>query len=137
MEKTYILDIKKYCDSCGKDIHAGALICEHCFERIPQNKRKPKVRKNKKTFGVVNDFHIFRRDEFRCKYCGKSSIEDDIQLTLDHIRPQTMGGTHTADNLVTCCKKCNSVKKDLVDEKLIERIRASIIKKNNEFFNAL
>jgi len=43
----------------------------------------------------------------KCVYCG--SVED---LTLDHIKPQSLGGTHDISNLVVACRTCNSSKND-------------------------
>ena len=46
-----------------------------------------------------------------CVYCGKPAE------TVDHIVPICKGGQDIAENLVPCCKSCNSskTKKDLVD----------------------
>lgn len=46
---------------------------------------------------------VFERDGHACVFC---SSKDD--LTLDHIRPRALGGDHSADNLRTMCRKCNS-----------------------------
>lgn len=48
---------------------------------------------------------VLRRDGFRCVYCG---CEND--LTLDHIIPQSRGGSDDPRNLVTACRPCNSSK---------------------------
>lgn len=50
---------------------------------------------------------IFRRDGHTCQYCGSTK-----HLTLDHVIPRSKGGTHTWDNVVTACEKCNSGKGD-------------------------
>nr|BBH93991.1 HNH endonuclease [Thermogemmatispora argillosa] len=50
--------------------------------------------------------NIFLRDEETCQYCGKRTRE----LTLDHVIPRSRGGKSTWENLVTCCKACNSKK---------------------------
>jgi hypothetical protein len=50
---------------------------------------------------------IYLRDGLSCCYCG-SSIEDGVQLTLDHLKPHSRGGKNKPENLVTCCAKCNS-----------------------------
>ena len=55
--------------------------------------------------------HIFLRDNHMCQYCGKTGIASE--LTLDHILPQSRGGRSVWENLVTCCKVCNSKKGDL------------------------
>lgn len=46
---------------------------------------------------------VFERDGHRCVKCGAT---DD--LTLDHIRPRSMGGNHDKTNLRTYCRRCNS-----------------------------
>ena len=46
---------------------------------------------------------VFRRDGYRCQYCGRSSHE----LTIDHVLPRHMGGEHTWSNVVTACTICN------------------------------
>lgn len=51
---------------------------------------------------------IKRRDGFRCVYCGETE-----NLTLDHVRPRSMGGPTTADNCVTACRDCNQAKGSL------------------------
>ncbi|MDX1777086.1 MAG: HNH endonuclease [Desulfobulbales bacterium] len=47
-----------------------------------------------------------------CYYCGRSCKPKD--LTMDHIVPLARGGRSTKDNLVTCCKACNTRKKTLL-----------------------
>ena len=53
------------------------------------------------------DFFIFARDEFRCAYCGKSSIEDGVKLVVEHIHPRGSGGANSLYNVVTACWRCN------------------------------
>lgn len=48
---------------------------------------------------------IYERDGHACHYCGTSGA-----LTLDHKKPQSAGGGDEDDNLVACCKSCNSRK---------------------------
>jgi len=54
---------------------------------------------------------IYLRDGLACVYCGEG-IEDGIQLTLDHIRPASKGGSNKPENLATCCHKCNCSRAD-------------------------
>ncbi|MFQ5651924.1 MAG: HNH endonuclease [bacterium] len=54
--------------------------------------------------------HIFLRDNHTCQYCG--AVDAPNRLTLDHILPQSRGGKTVWENLVTCCRKCNSKKGD-------------------------
>lgn len=53
-------------------------------------------------------FEIFRRDNHTCRYCGGAA--PDVKLTIDHVTPTALGGTDSADNLVTACASCNSGK---------------------------
>lgn len=50
---------------------------------------------------------LYLRDGLACGYCGEG-VEDGAKLTLDHLTPHSDGGTNTANNLVTCCRRCNS-----------------------------
>ncbi len=45
-----------------------------------------------------------------CYYCGKKVGIN--ALTMDHIIPLSRGGRSTKDNLVPCCKRCNTRKKN-------------------------
>lgn len=47
-----------------------------------------------------------RRDNFTCRYCRSS----DGELTVDHVTPVALGGDDRPENLVSCCKDCNSGK---------------------------
>lgn len=47
----------------------------------------------------------YERDDYRCADCG---TEED--LTLDHLVPACVGGTEWASNLVTRCRRCNSLR---------------------------
>lgn len=49
---------------------------------------------------------VFVRDNFQCQYCGRTAEN------VDHVVPRSKGGTHTWDNVVAACKRCNSAKED-------------------------
>lgn len=55
----------------------------------------------------VKRLAIYLRDGLACAYCG-ASIAEGAQLSLDHIQPYSKGGSNEAENLVTCCTRCNS-----------------------------
>ena len=46
---------------------------------------------------------IFLRDQYTCQYCGKKTQE----LTLDHVVPRRQNGSHTWENVVAACSRCN------------------------------
>lgn len=56
---------------------------------------RPRVRLSKR--------EVFRRDNYRCQYCGSNGG----RLTLDHVVPRHLGGTHSWENLVAACPACN------------------------------
>lgn len=55
-------------------------------------------------------FEVFKRDGFRCQYCGRSA--PNVVLNADHIDPVANGGETSPDNLLTACVDCNSGKSD-------------------------
>jgi hypothetical protein len=46
---------------------------------------------------------VFKRDKFKCRYCGISHVP----LTADHIVTWETGGPTIEENLLTSCSKCN------------------------------
>jgi hypothetical protein len=57
-------------------------------------------------------FEIFKRDSFKCQYCGKSA--PDVILHVDHVDPTSNGGTDHPLNLITSCDVCNSGKSNIL-----------------------
>ena len=49
---------------------------------------------------------VFTRDGQTCVYCGSSAT------SIDHVIPRSRGGTHTWDNVVAACRRCNHTKAD-------------------------
>jgi len=47
-----------------------------------------------------------------CYYCGDRVSHKE--LTMDHLVPLARGGRSTKDNLVPCCKSCNTKKKTML-----------------------
>lgn len=56
-------------------------------------------------------FEIFKRDGFKCGYCGRC-VSSGITLEVDHIIPKAKGGTDIFENLTTACFECNRGKRD-------------------------
>jgi CRISPR/Cas system Type II protein with McrA/HNH and RuvC-like nuclease domain len=50
-------------------------------------------------------FDVFKRDNFRCQYCGQTPPV--VVLEVDHITPVAEGGTNSVDNLICSCFDCN------------------------------
>lgn len=57
---------------------------------------------------------IRARDGDACRYCAKTVNWRDRRSvdggTYDHVQPISRGGTETVENLVVCCRGCNSRK---------------------------
>lgn len=50
-------------------------------------------------------FEVFKRDSFKCQYCGKEA--PNVILEVDHIKPVVEGGSNDLINLITSCFDCN------------------------------
>lgn len=61
---------------------------------------------NKRYVSPKTRFEVFRRDGFRCQYCGRHGGKN-TQLEIDHLVPISKGGTNLFENLITACKECN------------------------------
>ncbi|WP_317932238.1 HNH endonuclease [Halioxenophilus sp. WMMB6] len=57
---------------------------------------------------------LFRRDNYRCMYCGQRFLARE--LTCDHIVPRAQGGQNRWQNVVAACKRCNHFKADRTPE---------------------
>lgn len=51
-------------------------------------------------------FEILKRDEFKCRYCGRTEA-DGATLHVDHVVPVSLGGRNDPENLATACADCN------------------------------
>lgn len=49
---------------------------------------------------------VLRRDRHQCAYCRGAGD------TIDHVVPRSRGGSHSWENCVACCTKCNTKKAD-------------------------
>lgn len=59
----------------------------------------------RKAIGKKLRFDVFKRDGFKCMYCG--AHPPGVLLHVDHINPVAEGGGNDIDNLVTSCEPCN------------------------------
>jgi hypothetical protein len=68
-------------------------------------------------------FEVFKRDSFKCQYCGRCAPE--IVLELEHIEPHSKGGSDEILNLLTSCWECNNGKgaRSLADDAVIRKQR--------------
>jgi 5-methylcytosine-specific restriction endonuclease McrA len=92
--------------------------CAHCQEMIKiygpmpsineilrQESARTKTAKLKARIPDAIRWEVWERDDFRCIRCGMRRY-----LTVDHIFPESLGGTLESSNLQTLCRSCNSSK---------------------------
>ena len=77
------------------ELDAPSVLRLRHFVRIPYRATAPLTRRA-----------VFARDDWRCQYCGAAAEN------LDHVIPKSRGGTHTWDNVVAACRRCNSKKEN-------------------------
>lgn len=69
-----------------------------------QDKTEQQKEREKMTSGLR--FDIFKRDDYKCKICGRGA-KDGVKLHVDHIVPIAKGGKTIPENLQTLCQDCN------------------------------
>ena len=110
--------IHKDCEVCGTMFRTTSKQHKYCGNDC----RKVAVKKQLSEY-MLKRQDIFLRDGYRCVYCGKSSIEDNVKLHLEHIYPINKGGKSDLRNLTTSCEECNLHKKNnVLPYDIIERI---------------
>lgn len=84
------------------------------------------TKRKRKSISTTTRFEVFKRDSFKCQYCGRCAPE--VVLELDHIDPHSKGGTDDVLNLITSCWACNNGKSDrtLDDSTVIAKQRTQI-----------
>lgn len=70
---------------------------------------------------AFNRRNVFKRDNHTCQYCHGKSFD----LTLDHVVPRSRGGATSWENVVACCKPCNSRKRNRTPEEANMHLRRS------------
>lgn len=113
---------KKRCDICGMDgllAISNPPICHQCYAR--EYNRRPEVCARKASdlaqrrlmnadgnFTAEEWLATMRSWDWRCAYCSERLTRKN--RSTDHIVPLTRGGSNNADNIVPCCRSCNSRK---------------------------
>lgn len=78
----------------------------------------------------LNRRNLFARDRNQCQYCGRHFPTAD--LSIDHVKPRSLGGQDTWENLVCACIRCNARKGGRTPEQAnMKLIRPSVRPKRN------
>lgn len=72
------------------------------------------LRKSQRQIDQWITWEVFKRDGYRCRYCGK-----EAPLTVDHVILWEQGGATVVDNLLACCRKDNKLRGNLEYDKWI------------------
>lgn len=121
-------DYKK-CLRCKKEFIPNTFNQVYCCKECNKATYEEKYYKNKE----ITYFQIFKRDNFRCIYCGKSVFKYNIELVIDHIEPRKNGIDNNVINLVTSCRECNKYKSHIpLSSEIVEEIKLEILKKTLE-----
>ena len=100
---------------------------EKCRRKSDNQNEKAKIRRReyakahrKRYEGIVIDSDISllklsNRDKCQCKICGlkvdwTDSPQGDMYPSIDHIKPRSLGGLHSWDNIQLAHRKCNYMK---------------------------
>lgn len=71
------------------------------------------VRKSQRQIDQGTSWGVWKRDGFRCRYCGVEGGFQGTALTVDHLVTWEEGGPSIPANLVTACRRCNKTRGNL------------------------
>lgn len=74
----------------------------------------------RKTYSEDTRKLVYLNANGRCELCGRKILLDD--MSLDHIRPLSMGGEDDVENLACTCYSCNTLKGNILPDDFFERI---------------
>jgi hypothetical protein len=67
------------------------------------------------TISLIIRQRIRQRASYLCEYCHSSEEASTSLFTLDHLMPQSLGGTDEQDNLALACHRCNGRRYNFID----------------------
>jgi len=81
--------------SVAISIEAPSVVRLRRYVRVPYRPHAPLTRRA-----------VFARDDWACQYCCAPAEN------LDHVIPRSRGGTHSWENVVASCRRCNAKKEN-------------------------
>lgn len=104
-----VLDGEPFIATTGGPIRVPEVIVLNQYNKTPRH-------------GVpYNRQNVYKRDSFRCQYCGRKPANDD--WSIDHVDPKSQGGVACWENSVTACTACNHKKANRTPEQAKMRLR--------------
>ena len=95
------------CKACLNILTHNHIVIEDAIKRAMYPRPTPKEPKRSRKIPGNLRTQIYERDEYCCVKCGSRK-----SLAIDHIKPFSLGGENTLENLQTLCRSCNSRKGD-------------------------
>jgi 5-methylcytosine-specific restriction endonuclease McrA len=109
------------CKRCQTDVFVKRVYCDPCWKLTNSINNPPKIRQSEKSrkdrrlkleaeaLGLTANqrqrlLALWKSESQPCSYCF------NLADTIDHIIPLSKNGTNFEDNLVPCCRYCNSSK---------------------------
>jgi len=128
---------EKSCVTCFKhfttNLEHQKNCSKECSKKYSKEYLKNKIKSNDDYYPYLKiRFEIFKRDNFKCAYCGRSA-DDRVLLVVEHIKPISSGGNSNIENLITSCNECNAGKLDFLLSKRHEEKFKNKVKEHHEF----
>jgi hypothetical protein len=58
---------------------------------------------------------VRKRAKYLCEYCHSSERVSPSRFTMEHVVPQSLGGSDHTDNLALACRRCNERRYNFVE----------------------
>lgn len=88
---------------------------------LERSRKRRAIRYGQNDFFTEEEFFVkFEQLGKKCFYCGKGLTNDTV--TRDHYIPLVKGGSDTIENIVPCCKNCNSRKRNKMPNDFIKEL---------------
>lgn len=89
-------------------------------EEITEMREGKKYKKKRKIYPESARKLIYLHAGGRCELCGREILFED--MTIDHIKPLSMGGEDNVSNLACTCLACNHLKGNVLPESFWNKI---------------
>lgn len=95
-------------------------------EELEELRARKKIKRTKsgkikrKTYSPDVRKLLYIKADGKCELCGKKILLDD--MTIDHVKPLSMGGEDDVSNLACTCLPCNVFKGNILPENFLNRI---------------
>jgi 5-methylcytosine-specific restriction endonuclease McrA len=95
-------------------------------EELEELRARKKIKRTKsgkikrKTYSPDVKKLLYIKADGKCELCGKKILLDD--MTIDHVKPLSMGGEDDVSNLSCTCLPCNVFKGNILPENFLNRI---------------